>query len=112
MSLSIQGLFEPKHQSRWPHLGSIAILLSILPIAILLSILPKSHPRAPVDICCCDRPIVGLSSRPFVDSRSAASRDRGGDASIERRRRKHREAASFKRLSLEPSNEFFLRRFA
>ena len=37
---------------------------------------------------------------------------RGGVVSTERRRRKHREAASFKRLSLEPSNEFFLRRFA
>ena len=84
-SLSIKGLFEPEHQSRWPNLGPIAILLSILPIAILLSILPsilpiaillsilpsilpsfrspilKPHSRAPVeDICCCDRPCVGF----------------------------------------------------
>ena len=84
-SLSIKGLFEPEHQSRWPNLGPIAILLSILPIAILLSILLsilpiaillsilpsilpsfrspilKSHSRAPVeDICCCDRPCVGF----------------------------------------------------
>ena len=45
-SLSIKGLFEPEHQSRWPHLGPIAILLSILPIAILLSILLSILPIA------------------------------------------------------------------
>ena len=45
-SLSIKGLFEPEHQSRWPNLGPIAILLSILPIAILLSILLSILPIA------------------------------------------------------------------
>ena len=124
-SLSIKGLFEPEHQSRWPHLGPIAILLSILPIAILLSILPiaillsilpsilpsfrspilKSHSRAPVNECWAYLLLRSSERWLYPRGRSwirrrAASRDRGGVAGVERRRRKRREAASFKRLSL------------
>ena len=115
-SLSIEGLFEPEHQSRWPNLGPIAILLPILPIAILLSILLsilpiaiplsilpsfrspilKSHSRAPVgDICCCDRPCVGFipaAVRGLGEERRRATEAaspalRGGVVGVERRRR-------------------------
>ena len=150
-SLSIKGLFEPEHQSRWPNLGPIAILLSILPIAILLSILPsilpiaillsilpsilpsfrspilKSHSRVPfsrarqrVEDICCDRPCVGfipaavrgLGEERRRTTEAASPALRGGVVGVERRRRRRREAASFKRLSLQPSNEFFLHRVA
>ena len=121
-SLSIKGLFEPEHQSRWPNLGPIAILLSILPIAILLSILPiaillsilpsilpsfrspilKSHSRVSFssarqrveDICCCDLPSVGFI--PKADRELGDERRRAIEAASPalRRRRRRREAAS------------------
>ena len=116
-SLSIKGLFEPEHQSRWPNLGPIAILLSILlsilPIAILLSILPsilpsfrspilKSHSRVSfssarqrVEDICCDRPCVGFipaAVRGLGEERRRATEAaspalRGGVVGVERRRR-------------------------
>ena len=132
-SLSIKGLFEPEHQSRWPNLGPIAILQSILPIAILLSILPiaillsilpsilpsfrspilKPHSRAPVeDICCCDRPCVGFI--PAAVRGLGEERRRAIEAASPalRRRRRRREAASFSVFLFSHRMSPFLRRVA